>query len=172
MEGMIKGSSPAPRLPLFNSDVETGIRALIVLDALHPRECNIAELTWFDYVIVNTGQFEHGPPSIHPTTAIVTGELLVRRHSIQRGLRVMQLLHLVQEAHGEAGITYLAGEEAPLLIDRLAASYHMQLKSRASWLAETFGDMKSEQIEAAIEFAIGRWTAHMQTDAFPAGMQP
>jgi hypothetical protein len=172
VEGITKGSSLTPRLPLFNSDVETGIRALIVLDALHPRECNIAELTWFDYVIVNTGQFEHGPPSIHPATAIVTGELLVRRHSIQRGLQMMQLLHLVQEAHGESGITYLAGEEAPLFIDRLVTSYHLQLKSRASWLASTFGDKRSDQIEAAIEAAIGRWTAHMQTDAFPTGMQP
>ena len=63
---------------------------------------------------------------------------------------MMQLLHLVQEAHGESGITYLAGEEAPLFIDRLVASYHTQLKSRASWLAETFGDKRSEQIEAAI----------------------
>lgn len=169
---MTTRASSAAHLPLFNSDVETGIRALIVLEALHPRECNIAELTWFDYVIVNTGQFDDGPPSLHPATAIVTGELLVRRHTIQRGLRLMQLLHLVQESHGASGITYAAGEEAPLFIDRLVATYHAELKSRAQWLADAFGKMSSEEIETAIDAAIGRWTAHMQTDAFPSGMQP
>ena len=46
---MTTSVSPVARLPLFNSDVETGIRALILLEALHPRACNIAELTWFDY---------------------------------------------------------------------------------------------------------------------------
>lgn len=166
MEGM--KSSPA----LFNSDVETGIRTLIVLDALHPRRCVISELTWFDYVVVNSGQFDGGPPSLHPTTEVATGELLVRRHTIQRGLRLLRLLHLVDECHEDVGITYSACDEAPPFLDRLSSSYHRELKLRASWLAVVFGPMKSEQIEATIEAAIGRWTAHLQTQSFPTGVHP
>ena len=163
-------SSPPPAL--FNSDVETGIRSLIILDAMHPRRCNIAELTWFDYVVVNSGQFDGGPPSLHPPSEVATGELLVRRHTIQRGLRLLELLHLADESHESSGITYAAGEEAPPFLDRLTAAYHQELKLRASWLAAAFGPMTSEQIEGAIEAAIGRWTAHLQTESFPTGVHP
>lgn len=158
--------------PLFNSDVETAIRVLVLLDALHPRRCSIAELTWFDYVVVNSGQFDGGPPSLHPQSEVVTGELLVRRHTIQRSLRLLQLQHLVDEAHEQIGITYAAGEEAPPFLDRLTATYHQQLKIRAEWLRGSFGARTSEQIEAAIEAAIGRWTAHLQTQSFPTGVHP
>lgn len=161
-----------PPSPLFNSDVETAIRILILLDAMHPRRCHIAELTWFDYVVVNSGLFDGGPTSLHPNTEVVTGELLVRRHTIQRGLRLLLLQHLVDESHEPTGITYTAGEEAPPFLDRLSATYHRQLKFRANWLAGSFGSMTADQIEAAIEAAIGRWTAHLQTQSFPAGVHP
>ena len=164
-------ASPPPS-HLFNSDVETAIRILVLLDAMHPRRCNIAELTWFDYVVVNSGQFYGGPPSLHPQSEVVTGELLVRRHTIQRALTLLQLQHLVNETHEPIGITYAAGEEAPPFLDRLSANYHQQLKLRANWLAASFGSMASEQIEAAIEAAIGRWTAHLQTQSFPTGVHP
>jgi hypothetical protein len=164
-------TSPPPSA-LFNSDVETAIRVLVVLDAMHPRRCNIAELTWFDYVVVNSGQFDSGPPSLHPVSDVVTGELLVRRHTIQRGLMLLQLQHLVDESYEPKGITYSAGEETPPFLDRLTALYHQQLKVRASWLAGSFGAMVSEQIETEIEAAIGRWTAHLQTQSFPTGVHP
>lgn len=172
MEGM-NGQPSVPVPPtLFNSDVETGIRTLIILDALHPRRCNILELMWFDYAVVNSGQFESGPPSLHPMTDVNTGELLVRRHSIQRGLNLLRRMHLADERHDDTGVTFSAGEEAPSFLDRLEAAYHQSLKDRAIWLMEAFGAKSADQIGADIETAIGRWTAHLQTESFSAGIQP
>jgi hypothetical protein len=154
---------------LFNSEVETAIRTLILLDAVYPRRCNIAELTWFDHVVVNTGDFPGAPPSLHPKTPVVTGELLVRRHSISDGLRILRLLHLAEESHDDAGICYSSGEEAPAIIEMLSAPYHNELKIRAHWVAQRFGHLNTEQIETEVSQTIGRWATELQSASFPIG---
>jgi hypothetical protein len=36
----------------FNSTLETGIRALVVLEAFYPRRCDLMEMTWLDHLVV------------------------------------------------------------------------------------------------------------------------
>ena len=50
------------RVELFNSPLETGVRALVVLDAAHPMAFDLTYLTWFDHLVVHTGDVA-GPPS-------------------------------------------------------------------------------------------------------------
>ena len=48
------------RVPLFNSPLETGVRAVVVLDAAFPRCFDLAHLTWFDHpssiLVTSAGQ--------------------------------------------------------------------------------------------------------------------
>jgi hypothetical protein len=157
---------------LFNSDVETAIRSLAVLEAMYPRRCNLSELTWFDHVVVNTGDFVGGPSSLHPKVAVSTGEFLVRRHLVSEGLRILRLLHLVDELHENDGIFYEAGEEAPQFLSMLIVPYHAQLKIRAKWVAEKFHNMTTDQIEVEIRDTVGRWVSEVQVAVFPVGAQP
>jgi len=64
----------------FNSTLETGIRALVVLEAFYPRHCDLMEMTWFDHLIVHTGDIDGQdvPESLHPDLPNRTGELLAR----------------------------------------------------------------------------------------------
>ena len=48
----------AGRVPLFNSPLETGVRAVVVLDAAFPRCFDLAHLTWFDHLVVHTRDFD------------------------------------------------------------------------------------------------------------------
>ena len=43
--------SPGPQL--FNSPLETGIRALAILDAAYPRAFDLSEPTWLDHLVVH-----------------------------------------------------------------------------------------------------------------------
>jgi|SRR5258708_6684097 hypothetical protein len=65
---------------LFNGSLETGMRAIVVLDAAYPRSFDLAWLTWCDHLVVHTADIG-GPPSLHPDIPQRTGELLVRRAS-------------------------------------------------------------------------------------------
>ena len=73
----------------FNSPIETGVRALILLAEAYPQGFDLQRILEYDYMMVHTGDFENGPPSIHPALPLRSGELLVRRALIDRGLMLM-----------------------------------------------------------------------------------
>jgi hypothetical protein len=109
----------------FNSTLETGIRALVVLEAFYPRRCDLMEMTWLDHLVVHTADLdgEDVPESLHPDLPDRAGELLVRRQLVERSLRVMQQIHMVDVFETEAGIEFCASQEAPSYVDLLQAPY-------------------------------------------------
>jgi hypothetical protein len=42
----------------FNSPLETGIRALVLLEAFYPRQCDLIEMTWLDHLVVHTADLD------------------------------------------------------------------------------------------------------------------
>lgn len=155
----------------FNSTLETGIRALVVLEAFYPRHCDLMELTWLDHVVVHTGDLDGNdvPDSLHPDLPNRTGELLVRRQLVERSLRMMQQMHLIEVFDTETGVQFGASEEAPSYLNLLQAPYSKALKDRARWMAERFSGMDTDQIRTLIERRIGRWTAEFRADDTPNG---
>lgn len=156
----------------FNSTLETGIRALVVLDAFYPRRCDLMEMTWLDHLVVHTGDLdgEDVPESLHPDLPNRAGELLVRRQLLERSVRMMQQLHLIEVFETELGIEFCASEAAPSYLDLLQAPYSRLLKDRAKWMAERFAGMDSAEIRKLIESRIGRWTAEFRADETPTGL--
>src|SRR6476659_3836971 len=97
--------------PLFNSSLETGVRAVVVLDAAFPRAFDLSQLTWLDHLVVHTADIG-GPDSLHPDIPQRTGELLVRRRVVEDGINLMRRVHLVDAHVTERGILYQAREES------------------------------------------------------------
>ncbi|MGL9620221.1 hypothetical protein QRQ56_19570 [Bradyrhizobium sp. U531] len=153
-----------PRSHPFNSALETGIRALVILEAFHPRLCDLTELTWFDHLVVHTGDIpgEDVPISLHPDLPNRTGELLVRRRLIEDSLRLMQRMHLVDVVDGAEGIGFTASEDAPSFLALLKAPYTLELKKRAAWLAAHFASLSKATIRDLVDEKIGRWTAEFR----------
>lgn len=156
----------------FNSTLETGIRALVLLEAFYPQRCDLLEMTWLDYLVVHTGDLDGQdvPASLHPDLPNSTGELLVRRQLIERSLRLMQQVHLVEVFETEAGIEFCASEEAPSYLDLLQAPYSLELKQRAKWIADRFAGLATAEMRALIEGLIGRWTAEFRGDETSTGL--
>lgn len=159
--------SDAGRGPLFNSPLETGVRSVIVLDATFPRCFDLRHLTWFDHLVVHTADIG-GPPSLHPDIPQRTGELLVRRRLVEKGLTLMRRLHLVDAQVTDSGIVYQAREEASAFTDSLRSDYARALMERANWLADYLNRVPDEQIEALIARRIDRWAVEFQGEVGPA----
>jgi hypothetical protein len=157
--------------PPFNSTLETGIRALMVLEAFYPRRCDLLEMTWLDHLVVHTADLDGNdvPESLHPELPNRAGELLVRRQLVERSLRMMQQVHLVEVFETEAGIEFCASEEAPSYLDLLQAPYSLALKQRAKWMADRFAGLKTAEMRTLIETRIGRWTAEFRAEETPVG---
>lgn len=149
----MKSSTPA----LFNSPLETGVRAIVVLNAAFPRAFDITEIVWFDHLIVHTGDIG-GPPSLHPDVPQRSGELLVRRRLVEQSLQVMRRLHLVEFVpEGNKGLLYRASEEAVGVIELLRAPYSVELRDRAEWMASNVLILSRRELESLVAKRLGRW---------------
>lgn len=157
-------SEPLGSAPLFNSTLETGVRAVVVLDALHPRAFDLAHLTWFDHLVVHTYDIG-GPQSLHPDIPQRTGELLVRRRLVEDGIKLMRRLHMIEANVDKSGITYRASEDASAFVEALRTEYSAELKECAIWLASFVGRTSESDLAELISKRIGRWAVEFQGEA-------
>jgi len=161
--------APAVSRPaLFNSLLETGIRAVVVLDAVYPRAFSVTQIAWFDHLVVHTKDIA-GPPSLHPDVPQRSGELLVRRRLVEDSLTLMRRLRLVElEPDQHAGILYRASGDASGIVEHLQTDYALQLRECAKWLAKEIFARTPEAFEALVAERIGRWRIEFQgLDARP-----
>ena len=66
---------------LFNSALETGVRALVILVANFPAALDLQRLVDFDYLVVHSGDVD-GPESLHPPLPMLSARTL--RHRFAR----------------------------------------------------------------------------------------
>ncbi len=129
----------------FNSPVETGLRAIVLLSAAYPAKCDLRRLVVYDYLLVHSDD-AGGPESLHPRTPHRSGELLVRRKMIQEGLRMMMSRELVAVEYSDSGILFSATELTRGFIDYLQSDYARDLQERAKWVVETFANYTEESL--------------------------
>jgi hypothetical protein len=150
----------------FNSPIETGVRALILLAESYPNDLDLQRILEFDYIMVHTGDVD-GPPSIHPALPLRSGELLVRRQLIERGLMLMISRSLVSRHATEKGFTYLAEDNAGPFLDSLTAEYLTELKDRAAWVIERFRNMSDHNIRVMLAKVFDQWSREFQLQVQP-----
>lgn len=160
----VMDEEPSPSL--FNSPLETGLRAVILLDALYPRRLGLEELALYDYFVVHTGDI-NGPPSLHPPISSRPGEYRIRRRLIEEGLRLMQRIHFVNAIEDDRGILFEASDAAPRFVDRLRTPYNDELRARARWLADRETAAETAAFEQRLRDSIEHWTFQFEAEIAP-----
>ena len=150
----------------FNSPIETGIRALILLAESYPQQLDLQRILEFDYIMVHTHDVD-GPPSVHPAVPLRSGELLVRRQLIERGLLLMISRGLVCRHATPNGFTYEAEDDAGPFLDALTAEYLDELKDRATWVVDRFSDMNDHDIRVMLTRVYDQWSREFQAPEQP-----
>jgi hypothetical protein len=155
-----------PEPQTFNSPIETGMRALILLAESYPDQFDLQRLLEFDYILVHTKDVD-GPPSIHPALPLRSGELLVRRQLIERGLVLMMSRGLISRLATPNGFMYQADDSAGPFLDALTAEYLNDLKERAVWVVDRFSDMSDHDIRLLLAKVHDQWSREFQVPEQP-----
>ena len=116
--------------------------------------------------MVHTGDVD-GPPSIHPALPLRSGELLVRRQLIERGLMLMISRGLVSRHATQDGFMYQAEDDAGPFLDALTAEYLGDLKDRAEWVVDRFQDMSDQEIRFMLTRIYDQWSREFQIPEQP-----
>ena len=149
------------RQPTFNTPLETGIRSLTILVAAHPESFDLQRLVEMDYLVVHSGDVG-GPGSLHAPLPLRTGELLVRRGLIEKGLMLMMSRGLVQRHPTAEGFVYLAGEPAAPFLASLGSPYMNKLRIRSAWAVDRFAGQPTEQIRSITHRFFEKWSSEFQ----------
>ena len=146
----------------FNSAFES----LAILVAAYPRAHDLQRLVHYDYLTVHS-EDAGGPPSIHPALPSRTGELLVRRKKVERGLELMISVNLAQRLPDSDGFSYMAGEAAGAFVRNLVSEYHAELRQRAQWVVYTFDPLSATELNKRIRSLFKAWTVEFQATQSP-----
>lgn len=154
------------RESLFNTPLESGIRSLIVLTAIKPRKCDLHGLVSYDYLLVHSGDIDGGPKSLHPDSPFQSGELIVRRQLVERGLNLIINKGLVNKTFEKEGILYGASSIADSFLVYFDSPYAMRAMAIGRWINEHFGTYSDEELSNFVSANIGRWGAEFANDPF------
>lgn len=153
----------------FNNPVETGLRMLFVLDASAPRGYDIQRLVYYDYLLLHAGDVDVEQPHVHPALPYRTGEMLVRRQLIARGINLMISKELVVQHLSELGVTYKSSSLTRRFLEYLTSDHAKSLAASASWLTRTFVDYSDDELAVYMTSNLGRWGAEFRFDALLRG---
>lgn len=152
----MKMNNLRPRTP-FNSSLETGVRALVVLVASYPSSLDLQRLVDFDYLVVHSGDVG-GPESLHSPLPMRASELLIRRNIIESGILLMMSRGFVERISTNTGIEYIASDTAMPFVSTLVSSYMRTLTDRAEWIVARFGKVTNDSLQAITAHFFDKWT--------------
>lgn len=135
----------------FNNVVETGLRMLCILNEMYPQKIDLQKLTYFDYLIVHSGDFDKNIKSLHPPVPNRSGELYIRHSIIQSGLELLIEKNLVKRLYSKNGIEFNACENSSTFLETLEEEYLIELLKRAKWLQTTFSKFNSNELKEYIQ---------------------
>lgn len=148
----------------FNGPIEIGLRALVILTEAFPAAYSLQRLVISDYLVVHSDDAD-GPQGLHPQTPRRSGELLVRRESLQQGLLLYQSKGLIERRYEPDGIMFAATEASAAFIDVLESQYVSDLRSRAEWFNSRFRGMADKELNDFVKTRLGDWGAEFEFES-------
>jgi hypothetical protein len=107
---------------------------------------DLQRLAIYDYLLLHSADIEGGPPSLHPATPMRSGELLVRRGLIDRGLSLLESRGLVHRSYQEDGISFVASSLATPFLAYFESSYAKRCLEVSEWISFAFHAMSPSQL--------------------------
>ena len=145
------------REDLINTPVECGVRSLVVLQSVHPKRCDLKRLVTYDYFLSHSGDVAGGPASLHAESPFRSGEILVRREIVQRGLTLVVAKGLVQQHFGSFGVEYESATFAGEFLNYFESDYARKAKEIAAWINNRFGSMSDSELDTFVTENLGKW---------------
>lgn len=155
---------------IFNSPLEIGLRALILINSGSPQKYDLQTLIYYDYFMLYSGDLgnEEGASSIHPNIPYRFGEIIVRRKVMQDGLDLMYSKGLIEIIYDSDGISYISSQLTLPFLELFQSSYYQQIKSSAEFIINYFNN-KNENLDTFIKSNIKNWGGEFIYEAFVRG---
>lgn len=135
----------------FNSAIEIGLRAVTLLVSLHPNSYSLNDLIILDYFLVYSKDLLNDFDSLHPQVPFRSGELIVKRDRLEKGLSLYMHKGLVELNMTNEGFKYSASESSRYFLDLLNNHYTINLIERAELLSNQIDGVSKTKLKNFFE---------------------
>jgi hypothetical protein len=157
-------------MDVFNSPIEMGLRALIILNEVKPRALDLNRIVIYDYLLTHSGDVDDSMKSLHPAIPHRSGEIVVKRKVMQDGLNLMRSRELIDIEYSSNGIFYKANSLSNYFISYLDTNYAKSLLKYSKWLNERFGNYSDVKITDFINVNISKWGSEFSMESLVRGV--
>lgn len=163
---------------LFNTPLEAGLRAVVILDAFAPRAFDLANLSLLDYYAVHSADMiatdveleeldgisldSSSTDSLHPPIASRKGEYFVRRRLIEEGVVMMERAFLIDRVANDEGLSFRARDVAAAMVDLMESEYNAQLRGITRRLARLAQIEGEESFFNRLADGVDRWAHEIE----------
>lgn len=150
---------------IFNTPLEVGLRSLILLTEATPTYMDLQRLVYYDYLLIHSGDIDNGPSSLHPATPFRSGEIIIKREALKRGLLLMKSKELVEINFSKKGILYKSTNLSRKFLEYFTSVYAKYLKKTAKWVIKEFNDYTDRDLDHFINSNLYKWGSEFNHDA-------
>jgi len=135
----------------IDSEIEYGLRALVLLSELKDYEISFEKLLVFDYMLTNIHDFDTMMDSIHPNTPYRLAKIIVKRQAYKDGLNYCATKNLIDIDYTSNGILYSATSLTDSFLNSMETPYVKKLKVCAIRIRELFGSATMDMLQQLID---------------------
>lgn len=134
----------------MDSEIEFGLRALILVSILDDCELSFDKLIIFDYMLTNINDFDTNFGSVHPNTSYRFAKVIIKRQVYKNGLNYCVIKNLIDIKYTSSGILYKATSLTSPFINLIETAYVEKLKRCAIRIGELYGNSKLNDLQQLI----------------------
>ncbi|UOY94182.1 hypothetical protein MUG87_08810 [Ectobacillus sp. JY-23] len=154
---------------VFNTPIEIGLRALIILNELSGESIDLNRLVIYDYLVTHSSDFNEGMNSLHPPSPHRSGELIIKRKIMQEGINLMYSKELLDIEYTKDGIYYKANQLSSFFIGYLDSTYALNLMKFSKMVIQRFKYYSDKELSLFVKVNIPKWGSEFTKESLVRG---
>lgn len=148
---------------LYNSSFEIGVRILVLLDNLNPKETSIHKLMILDHLSLNTFDVG-GPASLHAPIPNRGVQIYSRKELIAKAITLLISKDLIEMIPSKSGLQYGITINGSKYLTYFESKYFKNLKQKVIWTTNEFGEKSDKDLKDFVNKNLSKWGEEFMAD--------
>lgn len=135
----------------LDSEIEYGLRALIIISIMDKCELSFEKILIFDYMMTDINDFDVTMESVHPKTSYRYAKLFVKRQVYKKGLTYCISKNLIDIQYTTEGIIYRKTSLTDIFLEYLEVPYVDKLKYCTYKINKLYGAVSLTDLQILID---------------------
>jgi hypothetical protein len=153
-------------IKVFNSPLEIALRLLLIISKNGEKGISLDRLVIYDYLIINSGDIDGAPNSIHPALPNRSSQLLVKRELIKKSLQILLSKELLTLKYLKEGILYSPTKLSIPFINYFESDYFVEINNRVEWILNHFDNTTNKQLDKYIKTNLNKWGSEFVNESY------